>query len=333
MLAAVLLLAQDFTQYKPVKEIVWTMDRVRVSADLKHITCDRGVLTTADWSQNGETVLLKDLIFTPDPERLLAISSDGLFVYARKDFRAVSTQGVSGNFAGGDISPDGRHLIGRTSLPDGLVVVTDWESNRVQQSRKCDVLTFASFVDREKFVTVGRRGIVHLWSLRQSAPLKELSLESVGGGAAAFSPDRRALYVLASDGVHRVSTVDFTESVAKPEEYAAAARLEAGAKGGLVAVWTEKSGIAILTAAALQPAGAVAPGEAAVKSVSFSPEEKHLVVADASGRLRIFKAPDWKAVGEIQLPAAAARVVAGPDLKWILAATARNAYVYAAKKK
>jgi len=335
ILAAAPVLAQDITTYRPSRELNWSTQRFNPSADAKFVICDKGVLQTADWSLAGEIAMLKDLQFSTHPDHLIAIThSDGLWIYSSKTYRSAHPSGIAGAWVSGDISPDGRHVIARAAQKNGLAVVTDWDQpERKQELRACDTLSLAAFTKKDAFVTVSRTGQVALWTLRKPEPTKQIELPK-GGGEARLSPDRRAVYVLAADGLHRVSTGDLTDTVVAPEGYGTASQIEVSPKGKYVAVWSESSSVSIFESDGLKPAGVIGGKALTARCVTFTPDERMLILGHAKvPELHFFKSPAWDPLDVTALPGSALRVVVAPDQKWMVVNTTIRPFVLSAPKK
>ncbi len=332
---AATLCAQDLTTYRPTRELNWSTQRFNPSADGKVVICDKGVLQTSDWSLTGEIGMLKDIQFSTHPDYLIAIThSDGLWIYSSKTYRSTYPSGIAGAWVSGDISPDGKHVIVRAAQKNGLAVVTDWDQpERKQEMRACDTLTLAAFTKRDAFVTVSRSGQVALWNLKKAEPTKQVELPK-GGGEARLSPDKRAVYVLAADGLHRVSTSDLTVVSAQPEGLGAGSQLELSPKGKYVAVFSEASAVSIYESDGLKPAGVIGGKTLTARCVSFTPDERMVILGHAKlAELHFFKAPAWEPLDVTTLPGSALRVVVAPDQKWMVVNTTIRPFVLSAPKK
>lgn len=334
MLAAQDPKAPDYKAYEKFRELQTNTEQVRPSADLKWISVEQGILSAKDWSLNAEPAMLIDFLFSGHPEYAIGLTrSNGLWIYSTKTFKAASSAGIAGSYLAGDVSPDGKWVLARWGAEHGLVLAWDWASGEWRRDaniRKCGVVTLAGFVDAKTFVTMNKAGTVSVWSVEAPGPVTERTIEKPGEAVAVFAPDRKALYVLAEDGVHRITTNDLSDAVATPKGYnVATARIEVGPKR-LIAVYSPESPVDIFEADTLKFSTRFAghEGAPAVGCAAFTPDEKHIVVGDAAAkRVHVYRLADTEPVMETTLVYAPTRIVASAS--WIFVNAPPKAYVLA----
>ncbi len=343
LLAALVLVPQeaapkvDFSKYTQAREFRFVATKLVHTPDGKHLWSDKGCLKVADWTVLEEAKNINELVFSVEKKSIVAIGAvegAGLALYTLPDWKAVTAAGVGGKFVACDISPDRKTILGCGPFTDAVCVVTLWDStNPKREVLKGDEMVFGRFVDDKRFVTVGKKGGVHLWEAGKPAPVASASMGEETPGGRALSPDRKHVYVAGAAGFKKFSTADLKEMRATVVKMPPAPTVTISPKGRLVALYG--GGACELYETATMTLHSVPLGrDVAVNTAAFSPDETFLLLGDATARkMYVVALADGSVAHEFETLAPPAALAIGPRGAWIVASTGTATYAWAPPKK